>query len=228
MNPVYPAGYDANSCFDDTNSANESGNEVNDLSNEIFSYGPMDAPVAIHFFNQMLDQIEEKCDNNQTLGLMNIDAIKYDKDYQISLSESDHTTNGNAKAPELLENSAYDDVGYTSAADVFQAGVHLFQMHFGYYPYGNADNKDWWYSKMVHGNPMFWKAMEVTKPDVDPEFKNLINGMTDSDPFARMTIDEIRNHPWMQNNQETDDFTLSCMIEDRRIQSEERDKSDKF
>jgi len=225
MDPTKSADYQMNTSFKDNDGDNCSGVEINNLSDEVFHYGPMDAPVAIHFFGQMLDKMEEKHNNDQTVGLIDPSCINYNQDYQISLPESHQETNGYGKAPELLQNSAYEDVGYTSAADVFQAGVHLFRMHTGHNPYGNADNRDWWYSKMVHGNPMFWKAMEVTTPNIDPEFKDLINGMTDSDPFSRMTIDEIRNHPWVQNNQETDDFTLSCMIEDRRIQSEEQNES---
>ena len=45
----------------------------------------------------------------------------------------------------------------------------------------------------------YWSHFEINGlPRLSEELKDLLNGMLTFDPQARLTIEEIRAHPWMR------------------------------
>ena len=95
-------------------------------------------------------------------------------------------------APELNRNERYDG----RAVDVWAAGVVLFIMHTGFPPLGEAIRGDWYYDRM-RKNQMatFWKAHERSAQFSD-SFKDLIEKIFVPDPAGRISIDEVKQHPW--------------------------------
>lgn len=104
-------------------------------------------------------------------------------------------------APELFFHQPYDG----QRADLFSAGVVLFLMVAGHLPFSIADPKDQLYKLFISNSPSaFWEyhEKEITKSDpnitISAEFKELITGLLAIDPEDRLTVDEIKKHPWMQ------------------------------
>ncbi|KAI4379474.1 hypothetical protein MLD38_005767 [Melastoma candidum] len=101
-----------------------------------------------------------------------------------------HTTCGtpNYIAPEVLAKQGY--IG--AAADVWSCGIILFVLMSGYLPFDETDLPTL-YKKIndAEFSCPFWFSPGAT---------SLIQKILDPNPKTRIRIDEIRRHPWFQNN----------------------------
>lgn len=102
-------------------------------------------------------------------------------------------------APEILAKQPYNG----SAIDIFSCGIILFIMVSGYPPFEKAGTNDRMYRFFSQNQQdAFWARHESNKPAIagqpfySAELKNLINGMLAYDPAVRLTIAEIKAHPW--------------------------------
>ncbi|AES98115.1 putative protein kinase CAMK-OST1L family [Medicago truncatula] len=97
-------------------------------------------------------------------------------------------------APEVLTKKEYDG----KIADVWSCGVTLYVMLVGAYPFEDpADPKDFkkTISKIL--------SVQYKVPDfvrVSPECINLLSQIFVANPEKRITIPEIKNHPWFLRN----------------------------
>lgn len=67
-------------------------------------------------------------------------------------------------------------------------------------PFNCADPKSSTYKYMANNqHQKFWAEFEK-KVVVDAEFKDLVNGMLAFDPSQRLTISEIKCHPWYKRD----------------------------
>ena len=92
----------------------------------------------------------------------------------------------NYAAPEVINGKAYD--GWQ--VDVWSCGVILYAMLFGELPFDDENI-----------NAMFkWikNAKYYMKDSASIEAKDLLNRMIQPDPFRRITIEEIKTHPWFK------------------------------
>lgn len=97
------------------------------------------------------------------------------------------------QAPELLNNRKY-----TNSCDIFSMGVVVFIMLCGYPPFERAHKTDRWYKPLYKGDTdAFWKGHRGC--GIPEECKDLITGMLAYKPSKRITIDEIRAHPFWDN-----------------------------
>jgi serine/threonine protein kinase len=90
-------------------------------------------------------------------------------------------------APEVLEQKGYD--GY--AADVWSAGVVLYAMLYGVFPF-RADNAPELEAAIRDGK-------YVLPADVSEEARELVLYVLEPDPKLRLTIPEILEQPWMRD-----------------------------
>jgi len=96
------------------------------------------------------------------------------------------------QAPELLLNNPYD-----LSCDIFSAGVVLFILLTGYPPFEQAHASDRWFKPLIKGDcEKFWKAHRSCAIANDSKVKDLLQRMFTYDPKQRITIAEIKNHPW--------------------------------
>ncbi|OIW16604.1 hypothetical protein TanjilG_02810 [Lupinus angustifolius] len=97
-------------------------------------------------------------------------------------------------APEVLTRKEYDG----KIADVWSCGVTLFVMLFGAYPFEDPeDPKD--FSKTI-GRIL---SVQYSIPDyvrVATECRHLISQIFVANPEKRISVPEIRNHPWFLRN----------------------------
>lgn len=93
-------------------------------------------------------------------------------------------------SPEIEANEKFDG----EDADVFAAGVVLFIMATGFLPFKSTKPEDIYY-RTLHSNPTrFWNTYSSRK--LSYEFKDLIMRMLNQNIEERLTIEDIKDHPW--------------------------------
>ena len=96
------------------------------------------------------------------------------------------------QAPELLLNRPYD-----LGCDLFSAGVVLFILLTGYPPFEQAHKNDRWFRPIAKRDyKKFWNSHAECHISDDEEVKDLLTKMLSYDPKERITITEIKKHPW--------------------------------
>jgi len=98
-------------------------------------------------------------------------------------------------APEIKEGKTYDG----RQTDIFSAGVILFIIVLGIFPFSEA-KKDEYYYKLIYEGKLekYWK--KTGGENLSEEFKDLVIKMLAYNPAKRPTIEEIKSHPWMKKS----------------------------
>jgi len=82
-------------------------------------------------------------------------------------------------------------------ADLFSSGVVLFMMLTQCQPFQKAATNDHFYRYIAGNRPdKFWNEYKSVSP-FSKELKDLLTGMFQLNPDARLTLEEIKNHPWI-------------------------------
>ena len=102
-------------------------------------------------------------------------------------------------APECFTSSVNEYLGVPS--DIFSLGVVLFLLVMGFYPFENPNYTDNRYKLIMKKDfNRFWKKCEKIVGEsnfkISPEFKNLFEKMVCYQAKERLSINEIKNHPW--------------------------------
>lgn len=134
--------------------------------------------------------------SNFNLKLIDFGFAKNIKDGPISEVTSTRYYN----APEMFccATKGYDGV----TADIFSMGIILFILVMGFYPFDKpsiTDSKYKLISKKDYNG--FWKKFEQKLSNgngVSHEFKDLFEKMVSYRPKERISINEIKKHPWLK------------------------------
>jgi serine/threonine protein kinase len=96
-------------------------------------------------------------------------------------------------APEMIRNpKGYDGM----KADIWACGVILFIMLAGFPPFQKPDLSDWWFNKLVNGkHALFWQAHSRSAYFSD-QTKDFLNKILNPDPDKRISIADMKKHPW--------------------------------
>jgi serine/threonine protein kinase len=95
-------------------------------------------------------------------------------------------------APEMAKGKGYD--GF--AADIWACGVILFIMLAGFPPFQKPNNADWWFNKLNNNkHALFWQAHSRSAYFSD-QTKDFINKILNPDPTKRISIADMKKHPW--------------------------------
>ncbi|KAI4969298.1 hypothetical protein ZWY2020_000212 [Hordeum vulgare] len=116
--------------------------------------------------------------------------------------------------PEVFQQRVYDG----KIADVWSCGVTLYAMLVGSYPFQCPDDEPRNFRKTIQRI----QSVEYSVPDdlnVSAECRHLISKIFIADPAARITISEIRNHPWFLMDHLDDDSTMSTKETEQPMQS---------
>lgn len=90
-------------------------------------------------------------------------------------------------APEILEDKGYE--GF--AVDLWSAGVVLYAILYGTVPF-RANN-------MTELQKMIKSANYTLADGISKQAKNLLKRLLEKDPSQRITIAQIKAHPWLQD-----------------------------
>ena len=135
-------------------------------------------------------------------------------------------------APEIFQKLPYNG----PQVDLFAAGIILFIMVAGHPPFNRADPfGDQFYNKIYINRPdVFWKSHSANKKGgqsfFSEEFKNLITYMLQYDPTQRLSIEEIKAHPWFNlpipsNEQVNQEFMRRKKLVEKQQQIEKAQKA---
>jgi len=170
--------------------------------------------VARTLFASLLDALD--CCHRAGISHrdLKLDNLLFDAQYQLKVADFGYaaivvtgtgpsltTTCGTLEygyiAPEVLrhDGSAYEG----TKADVWSAGVVLFLMMTKQPPFNSTEETDWWFNEVQNGRyDSFWFAHLRSCPGLSDTFQDLINRMFVVKPEERASLQEIRDHPWMQ------------------------------
>jgi len=82
-------------------------------------------------------------------------------------------------------------------ADLFASAVILFMMITQCQPFAEARINDKYYRLIAGNKPsLYWPIFEKATP-VSDDLKDLLTGMMQLDPSARLSLEEIFAHPWV-------------------------------
>ncbi len=96
-------------------------------------------------------------------------------------------------APEIKEGKTYDG----RQIDIFSTGVILFIIVQGIFPFKEAKRDEYFYNLILTGKlDQYWT--KVGGQNLSADFKDLILKMFSYDGTKRPTIEQLKNHPWMQ------------------------------
>jgi serine/threonine protein kinase len=195
-----------------------------ELFNWVTKTGRFSEEESRFFFHQLVDVLEYLhsngyyhrdikpenmvLDENLILKLVDFGFATKEK----TLSKSKGTTQ--YLAPEILSKKAYkwDD------QDLFALAVSLFNIVTQQTPFLKAEKEDSLYRFIVDGDcDQFWRSQKSSH--LSKDFKDLFEKMVNPNPSKRLSLKDIKEHPWYKGE------TLS--VEEMKNRLEERIGSEK-
>lgn len=100
-------------------------------------------------------------------------------------------------APEIKEGKQYSGL----KVDLFSAGVILFILIRGIFPFKEARKEEFFYNLLATEKyNEYWEKVQGNYLSV--ECRDLIQKLFSYDPEKRPTIEELKNHPWMTSSKQ--------------------------
>ena len=173
-----------------------SGGEIFKIISEKIDH--FEEAEACKIFTQILSGLEYLHNNHICHRDIKLENMLFDEygdakltDFGLSQSFEDGVDFNNGvgsplyAAPEVLKSGPYKG----TLADIWSMGICLYIMVCGDFPFEGEEYQD-----LVKN--IFFKSFEV-KEYVSPLFKDLIYKILEKNPKKRLTIQQIKNHPWM-------------------------------
>lgn len=160
---------------------------------------------ARYFMNQLIDVLMYLKEKNICHRDIKLENIILTDDLELKLIDFGFATTQEARevkgsyvgtntymAPQVRNKSGYNG----NAADVFSVGVLMFIMACGTFPFLQGMINDQYYKYIFAGryNDYFNK---VQANQYSVEFKDLFLRMVSYDEQSRISLEEIKSHPWM-------------------------------
>ena len=211
-----------------------------ELFDILFNTGRFDEFTARFYFRQLIEGLAACHSAGISHRDMKPENVLFDdafnlkiSDFGFSIFSEGHDGSGRLKthlgtegymAPEIHMRRPYSG----ESVDLFACGIILFIMYSQNPPFGKADPNDPYYRLLSNGDPRFWQLHSRNKPPnfYTEEFKDLIQKMLALDPTARLSIEDIKQHPWY-NGAMVGNATIIQEIKGRRdriVQAAQRAK----
>lgn len=123
-------------------------------------------------------------------------------------------------APEIKEGKKYDGI----QIDLFSTAVILFIIVQGIFPFKEAKKDEYFYKLIMEGDlETYWK--KTGGQNLSAEFKDLIIRMFSYNGADRPSVEDIRNHAWMQQSFKVKDIRNNILSELAEKRSQETNTS---
>jgi len=169
--------------------------------------GAMGEDAGRFFLHQMLDSVEYMHSRRVVHRDLKLENILVDDNLNLKLADFGFACYKNIDtlksyrgtmtymAPEIKEGKQYAG----SQVDMFSIGVILFIIVQGIFPFKEARKEEYFYNLIMQGqNDTYFQKVNGT--DLSDDFKDLILRFFAFDGNTRITLDQIRAHPWMQSS----------------------------
>ena len=169
--------------------------------------GAMGEDAGRFFLHQMLDSVEYMHSRRVVHRDLKLENILVDDNLNLKLADFGFACYKNIDtlksyrgtmtymAPEIKEGKQYAG----SQVDMFSIGVILFIIVQGIFPFKEARKEEFFYNLIMQGqNDTYFQKVNGT--DLSDDFKDLILRFFAFDGNTRITLDQIRAHPWMQSS----------------------------
>lgn len=212
---------------------------------ELFEYvadsGRFSEPVARTYFQQIIETLEYCHNQGITHRDLKPENLLFDENFNIKVADFGFATliagkKGDGElstilgtpsymAPEIHARQTYSG----PSVDLFACGIILFILISGTPPFSQAEPRDPHYKLFCTGqHERFWNAHSRGKPPgfYSADFKNLINAMLAYEPSKRLSLADIKAHPWYQGST-VDVRTIQREFIDRKKKVDEELKRQK-
>eukprot|EP00347_Sterkiella_histriomuscorum_P002389 403368348 len=172
-----------------------------------------------YFFKQMLSAIEYMSEKKVAHRDLKLENILVDNDLNLKIADfgyasfqkvdllSSYRGTFTYMAPEIKLGQTYNG----QQVDLFSAGVILFILIRGIFPFKEARKEEFFYNLLIQGNyAEYWEKVQGTY--LSEECRDLLQRLFSYDPSQRPTIEEIKNHPWMNNPNSLSDRDAKTQI----------------
>jgi serine/threonine protein kinase len=215
---------------------------------EVFDYlantGRFSEPVARFYFRQLIEALDHCHSQGFAHRDLKPENLLFDDQFNLLLADFGFAVamagrDGSGKlrtilgtdnymAPEIHSKAPY--IG--SSVDLFAAGIVLFIFYTGHPPFNHAKATDAYYNLICMNNhEKFWNYHARKKPNglnfFSPQFMSLINAMLAFDPTQRLSIAEIKAHPWYNGEVPTHEEILAEFTQRKAKVDAENDKKKK-
>lgn len=165
--------------------------------------GPLGEDCARVFFKEIVESLEFMQSMSISHRDLKLENILIDQQLSIKIADFGFATESPGllesykgtpvyMAPEIIEGKKYS--GFK--ADLFSAGVILFTLVKGIFPFMGATSQDKFYNYLLKESYSdYWEQVQAT--ETSAEFKDLFQRLVMHDPEDRASIEKIKLHPWM-------------------------------
>lgn len=166
--------------------------------------GAMGEDAGRFFAHQMLDTMDYMHSNRVAHRDLKLENILIDDNLNLKVADFGFACYKNIDnlksyrgtftymAPEIKEGKAYNG----SQIDLFSFGVILFIIVQGIFPFKEARTNEYFYNLLSTGqHDLYFNKTNAT--NLSMEFKDLIVALFSHDASKRPTINQIRQHPWL-------------------------------
>eukprot|EP01022_Parablepharisma_sp_SALTPOND_P002697 TRINITY_DN110_c0_g1_i1.p3 TRINITY_DN110_c0_g1~~TRINITY_DN110_c0_g1_i1.p3 ORF type:complete len:372 (-),score=43.99 TRINITY_DN110_c0_g1_i1:2968-4083(-) len=182
---------------------------------ELYDYleicGPLNEKIARFYFWQIMDAVE----NLHEKGIIHRDIkpqnILLGENFEAKLADfglasrakDEEITSAKGTLsympPEALRRiSPQNSFEWRQKADIYSAGVVLFNLVTGYMPYSKASPEDKLFALLLKNPEKFWAhhRKHVFEGSLDEDLEELLTGMLNPDPERRWDIKQIKSSMW--------------------------------
>jgi serine/threonine protein kinase len=175
--------------------------EAGELFDYIAETGVFPESHARYFYHQLISALEHMHSKGYKHRDLKPENILFDKDFNLKLADFGFATTEDISdsrkgtygymAPEVIANNAYRG----EEADLFASAVLLFILVTQHPPFIRAEEDDRYYSKVFKGQwNKFWDVH--SDMDISENFIDLFTKMVSIDPKDRLTLEQVKAHPW--------------------------------